>query len=467
MRSLQRALLLVLACRSLATTLVPRGRPVTPINQLVSLEPVSQGTPDQLIKRAVQAGDHQTVQFLAEYVGLAADNNLLLRTASALGHVKTVQALLDSGWVSVAAADYEGFRRACKNGHLAVAKLLYSTNAIPPAGVKARGHYAIRKAAKYGHFEIVQWLLEVNADPAARDSYALRWAATNGHLSIVRLLCSRQGVKPHARLNEALHSAVSNGHAGVVQCLLEQPTVSLESCGQELLYLAVFNNHPAVLQVLLEDGRGDPAYWSNYLLSVASSGGHSACLQLLLEDERVLGTEAEFNPLYYAIYAGHLEACRLLIARLPGCDPSTMDARSLRLAAKHNHVDIVRLLLEDPRIRPSPKFNKVIRRAEKAGWIELLDLLLADPRTCEHHKVQTGGLARRRISKGVKSLGSPLSRPKIVVLPEEVNKYSFIPEPRFVELSDAERSHGGLGTYTSLSDTDHSAGHSQVSLEGQ
>lgn len=402
------------------------------------------------LEQLIVSSDQQTVELTSECGDFALEGSLILRTACEFGDVKTVKALLDSGWVDLSINDYESFRIACKFGHWEVAKLLHATHAFPLAGIKARNQYAIRKASKYGHVALVEWLVKLGADPAARDNYPLRWAATNGHLEVVRLLTGLPGVKPHARLNEALHSAVHSGHATMVEFLLEQPSVDVKSIGEDLLLLAVSKDHPAVLKVLLSDGRPYPAYDANWLLSMAASEGKVECLEYLLGDERVLSVEPEFNPLNFAIYGGHLEATRLLLAKLPGCDPSVWESRPVRLAAKRNHVAIVQLLLEDPRIKSTPKFNKAIRKAEKFGWTEMYELLMNDPRTSEYHNITSTGIARRRISKGVKSITSPRSKAKKERV--ELDVHRLVPDYRFIDLSDGD----GSGLYTNLSDAEHS-----------
>jgi hypothetical protein len=67
-------------------------------------------------------------------------------------------------------------------------------------------------------------------------------------------------------------------------------------------------------------------------------------------------------------------------------------------------------------------------------------------------------MTRRRISKGVKSLGSPLSKTRLAIAESKTIKKEkdvknvYYPEPRFVDLSDGD----GSVPYTTLSDTEHS-----------
>ena len=48
--------------------------------------------------------------------------------------------------------------------------------------------------------------------------------------------------------------------------------------------------------------------------------------------------------------------------------------------AENGHLDVVELLLNDPRVDPSAQNNKALRRAKKNNYQEVVELLLKDPR---------------------------------------------------------------------------------------
>jgi len=76
---------------------------------------------------------------------------------------------------------------------------------------------------------------------------------------------------------------------------------------------------------------------------------------------------------------GHIEIVKLLLAD-PRVDPSVYDNWAIRLSSSYGHYGVVKLLLSDPRVDPSVKDNWAIRSASSYGHIEVVKLLLTDPR---------------------------------------------------------------------------------------
>jgi len=76
---------------------------------------------------------------------------------------------------------------------------------------------------------------------------------------------------------------------------------------------------------------------------------------------------------------GHVDVVRLLL-KDPRVDPSALDNYAIRLAGANGHVDVVRLLLKDPRVDPSAKHNYAIYWASERGYVDVVQLLLKDLR---------------------------------------------------------------------------------------
>lgn len=114
--------------------------------------------------------------------------------------------------------------------------------------------------------------------------------------------------------------------------------------------------------------------------------------------------------LIYASYNGSEQTVALLLKMIPNCSPSIFDSKPVRLAARKNHLGVVKVLLEDDRVKATPKFNKVIRKAQTNNWLDMASLLISDPRTSEYWKISMVKSAKRRISKGVMSLGGSKTR---------------------------------------------------------
>jgi len=50
------------------------------------------------------------------------------------------------------------------------------------------------------------------------------------------------------------------------------------------------------------------------------------------------------------------------------------------VASQNGHLDIIQLLLSDPRVNPADNNNGAIRYASKNGHLDIVQLLLSDPR---------------------------------------------------------------------------------------
>ncbi len=101
------------------------------------------------------------------------------------------------------AADARAFhngalRRACRYGHLAVARWLVATFALTAADARAVDNAALRSACYNDHLAVAQWLTTTfgltAADARAYDNHALRGACANGHLAVARWLQEEFGI---------------------------------------------------------------------------------------------------------------------------------------------------------------------------------------------------------------------------------------------------------------------------------
>uniref|UniRef100_A0A6C0JVN8 Uncharacterized protein n=1 Tax=viral metagenome TaxID=1070528 RepID=A0A6C0JVN8_9ZZZZ len=82
-------------------------------------------------------------------------------------------------------------------------------------------------------------------------------------------------------------------------------------------------------------------------------------------------------PIRIASQNGHVEIVRLLLED-PRVDPSEFDNRALQNACSYHHLKVVKLLLTDPRVNPSASHNMALACA--AGCIKIMEFLLEDPR---------------------------------------------------------------------------------------
>lgn len=110
------------------------------------------------------------------------------------------------------------------------------------------------------------------------------------------------------------------------------------------LYDALRNNHVEIVELLLNDGRIDPGSFDNVALRAASASGYLDIVNLLLEDPRV----------------------NLI--------------NSLTIASENGQLNVVNRLLEDSRVNPTFENNEAIINASENGHINVVNRLLEDPR---------------------------------------------------------------------------------------
>jgi ankyrin repeat protein/membrane-associated phospholipid phosphatase len=159
-----------------------------------------------------------------------------LSYACTMGHLDTVRFLLDSSaYSSMQAEMVFALRQASAYGHGKVVELLLER------GIDFNAKYSSEEtslvsAARMGHTDIVKLLLEHGADVDAKDSgddgpreTPLISASRRGHVDIVRLLLEH-GANPNLETpggSSALHEAIKLTHICVVETLLESPIVKL------------------------------------------------------------------------------------------------------------------------------------------------------------------------------------------------------------------------------------------------
>lgn len=130
------------------------------------------------------------------------------------------------------------------------------------------------------------------------------------------------------------------------------------------------------LRRCLTDTRCDSSEDANFLAKIFSEVDNSEIIQLALKraDTRALG-----SAIFLASENGHSEVVKLLLND-PRVDPSVSYNSAIRFASRNGHSEVVKLLLDDPRVDPSADDNEALRQASQNGHIEVVKLLLADSR---------------------------------------------------------------------------------------
>lgn len=189
-----------------------------------------------------------------------------LRVSAQNGNDEMVKLLIEKGVELDAQGSWgrTALSLASRNGHLSTMKLLIENNAqIEPDLRGKTPQLALVEASMSGHEAIVKFLLEIGAEPNARDCdgyTAISGASSRGHLAIVKLLIeSGPEIDLDAKgnkLKSALVEASRMGHVEVVRFLLERGA-NIEAQGDDgmtPLIAASRNGNEKLAQLLIERG---------------------------------------------------------------------------------------------------------------------------------------------------------------------------------------------------------------------
>ncbi|KAF9281888.1 Glycerophosphocholine phosphodiesterase [Mortierella antarctica] len=181
-----------------------------------------------------------------------------------------------------------------------------------------------------------------------------------------------------------LHYAAMHGYANITRALLNDLKASgefidfsnpywLDTDGITPLIYAVSRGHANVLKVLVEEGRIKDVDAVNDVSCNRPSipkimpTTPMTVLNPLVGSDVNLHAAYTHTPLSIACRLGHVEAAKLLIQYGANLDAQDEDGEScLIIAAKHGHVNCVRLLLEGPQRRASLEL-----RERYYGWTAL------------------------------------------------------------------------------------------------
>ena len=127
------------------------------------------------------------------------------------------------------------------------------------------------------------------------------------------------------------------------------------------LLRAVCRNDATKVTRLLADSTTDPTANKNIAVRQASWFGRLDIVKILLTDERVDPSDRGNDAIKMASLCGHAEIVKLLLTD-ERVDPSSSDNQAIILAASNIlvasntsvFIDVIRILLEDPRTKWTP-----------------------------------------------------------------------------------------------------------------
>ena len=137
-------------------------------------------------------------------------------------------------------------------------------------------------------------------------------------------------------------------------------------------------NYVEIVAGLIKEGF-DSSHNDNYAIQLASRNGHLEVVKLLLQDPRVDPSAKNNYAIRWTSRKSRLEVVKLLLQD-PRVDPSVDNNYAIGYASENGHSEVVKLLLQDPRVDPSDDDNYAILLASDNGHSEVVKLLLQDER---------------------------------------------------------------------------------------
>ena len=145
-----------------------------------------------------------------------------------------------------------------------------------------------------------------------------------------------------------------------------------------LFQYAIKVNNIKVVKELLKDGV-DPSVNDNNAIDIALKKGYTDLVKVLLQDKRVKSTINKNIFLQKVVENGNIEIVKLLLQD-KNVNPGYNNNLAIQIAATCGHTKIVKLLLQNKRVDPSDFNNYALYAAIEKEHIEIVKLLLQDPR---------------------------------------------------------------------------------------
>ena len=330
------------------------------------------------IVKAILQGREAVMTLLSEKkVDPSADNNRLIKWASAHGFDDVVRLLLEDKRVDPAVNDDEPLREAAYGNHSAVMRLL-----LAQRGVNPTRHWRICEWACESGLDDVKLLMShPNFDPSREGlNFKLTvWACKQGPEAVKALLS-------HPKFDPSIDDRLLNwscleGHADIVALLLANRKIDLTKSGEFIFQQVCRLGHTAVLQVLLPNSGGVPAAAKQKGFLLAVINGHHQAVRLMLQHPGI-NPAAEDNEAIQIVgneVSDNIEVAQLLLAD-DRVNPAANNSRSLLHASMHGRASIVRALLKDGRADPTVDMCACLVWAHTRGHEAVVAALLADPR---------------------------------------------------------------------------------------
>jgi hypothetical protein len=263
-----------------------------------------------------------------------------------------------------AITDYS-FQNACKLGYTGCVRRMLCNPAINPA---SGGNLPIQIAAENNRVDVVRLMLNDNrVDPTADGCLTLTWACKYKCHETIRLLLQ----------DNRIVDAISNMETFVGLCKFATPELLAFYFEKLNGRITASDIKKAILTALISDNvnaasrlykfslsqpdecRIDPSADKNALIATAAVHHANDLVRLLLQDPRVDPSVKDNVVLIFICKKGDdAELVDMLLRKYPNVNPAAQDNSALIYAAKNGCVNVVDRLLQDPRVDATMADNK-------------------------------------------------------------------------------------------------------------
>lgn len=209
------------------------------------------------------------------------------------------------------------FDAVCQNGHLELAKLMYSMS-IHNLDDRYKSFTIFRDTCANGQLETAKWLVEigVNILAACNNVRVLRDTCENGELEVAQWLVEN-GVDPHNDI--AFVVSCVSGNLELVQWLYTVGKIDIHTCNDEALPRACRHGYIDIVQWLISKGiklcvSDEYNYYEDAFIE-ACEYGHLEIAKLLVEYDRGF-CENDYDALRAACHEGNLEMAKFVYSIL-------------------------------------------------------------------------------------------------------------------------------------------------------
>ena len=314
------------------------------------------------------------------------DDQSLIRNACMYGQTEIVRVLLQDPRVDPSVNNQTCLKWAVGTKNIELVRLLLQDARIDPSKDEQN---ILKMVIEKGYVEVLEILLQdPRVDPSINDQHLLKDTIQKGRNRIVQILLKDRRVDPSVDDQWALRTAVGSNDAQLLEILFTDDRVNPTIRNNLLLIKIAELGYTRLMRLFLKHPRVDPAINNQLFLRIAIANGHVETVRELLMDERVDPSikinEKEQGILSITIDIGDPNMIKLLLLD-PRVDPTINHQFAIRQAAALGTLSTVQAVLQDPRVDPTvsgpgPDQPSAIENACLLAHIDIITILLADPR---------------------------------------------------------------------------------------